>query len=185
MINDILKVTKDHMHKTHEVLMHEFATVRTGRATGAVFDRVTVDAYGSPMPINQLAGIKSLDAHTLVIEPWDKSMLDVIDKAIQSSELGIMPNNDGIVLRVSFPTPTEERRVELSKQCHHFAEEARIAVRNVRRDANHKLEALKKEGGVGEDDIARAEKEVQTMTDDAIGAIDASLAAKEVEIMEV
>ena len=185
MINDVLNVAKDHMAKTREVLSHEFATVRTGRATGAVFERVMVDAYGSPMPLTQLAGIKSLDAHTLVIDPYDKSMLGAIEKAIQASDLGLTPNNDGVVLRVSFPTPTEERRVELSKQCHHYAEECRVAVRNVRREANHKLETLKKDGGVGEDDIARAEKEVQAMTDAAIAEIDAALAIKEAEIMEV
>ena len=185
MISDILAMTKDHMDKAHDALMHEFATVRTGRATPMVFDRVMVDAYGSAMPLNQLATIKATDAHSLSIEPWDKTMLNVIEKAIQTSDLGLVPNNDGIVIRVAFPTPTEERRIELTKQCRHYAEDCRIAVRNVRRDANQKLDSLKKDGEVSEDDIMRGGKEVQKFTDDAIKRIDDSLKIKESEIMEV
>jgi ribosome recycling factor len=185
MIADILDVTKDHMEKAHAALLTEFATVRTGRATPMIFERVMVDAYGSPMPINQLASIKSLDAHTLVIEPWDKTMLSAIDKAIQMSDLGLVPNNDGIVIRIAFPAPTEERRIELTKQCRGYGEDCRVAVRNVRRDANQKLDAMKKDGEASEDDVMRAEKEVQKFTDEAIKRIDESLKTKEEEIMEV
>jgi ribosome recycling factor len=185
MISDILAVTKDHMDKAHDSLMQEFATVRTGRATPAVFDRVMVEAYGSSMPINQVASVKSLDAQTLVIEPWDKTMLGAVERAIQTSDLGLVPNNDGIVIRISFPTPTEERRIELSKQCRGYAEDHRIAVRNIRRDGNQKLEALKKNSEASEDDVIRAEKDVQKLTDDAIKRIDESLKVKEAEIMEV
>jgi len=185
MISDILDVTKDHMDKSHDALLQEFATVRTGRATPMVFDRVMVEAYGSPMPINQLATIKATDAQSLVIEPWDKNMLKAIEKAIQTSELGLVPNNDGMLIRISFPSPTEERRIELTKQCRTYAEECRVAVRNVRRDANHKLDVLKKDGAASEDDVMRAEKEVQKLTDEAVKRIDESLKAKEAEIMEV
>jgi len=185
MISDILAVTKDHMNKSHDALLQEFVTVRTGRATPMIFDRVMVDAYGSPMPINQLASIKSTDAQSLVIEPWDKTMLGAIEKAILASDLGLTPNNDGMFIRVSFPSPTEERRIELTKQCRGYAEDCKVAVRNVRRDANNKLEALKKAGDASEDEVIRAEKEVQRLTDDAVKRIDASLKVKEAEIMEV
>ncbi|MCL2818371.1 MAG: ribosome recycling factor [Actinomycetia bacterium] len=185
MIKDILATTTDHMDKTHEALLGEFSTVRTGRATPMVFDRVMVDAYGSQMPLNQLATIKSTDAHSLVIEPWDKKTLKDIEKAILTSDLGLVPNNDGMLIRITFPSPTEERRIELTKQCRGHAEDSRVAIRNVRRDANSKLETLKKDGDASEDDIMRAEKEVQKYTDDAIARIDESLKAKEAEIMEV
>lgn len=185
MINDILAVAKDHMEKANDVLIHEFSTVRTGRATGALFDRVMVDAYGSQMPINQMASIKSPDPHSLMIEPWDKTMLKAIEKAILTSDLGLQPNNDGVLIRIAFPALTEERRRELVKQCKGYTEDCKIAVRNVRRDANQKLEKLKKDHEVSEDDVERAEKDVQKLTDDAIAKIDATLKRKEAEIMEV
>jgi ribosome recycling factor len=150
-----------------------------------VFDRVMVEAYGSPMPINQLATIKAMDAQSLVIEPWDKKMLGQIERAILTSDLGLVPNNDGMHIRISFPSPTEERRIELTKQCRGVAEDCRVATRNVRRDANSKLDAMKKSGDASEDDVVRAQKEVQTLTDDAIARIDESLKANEAEIMEV
>ncbi|MCL2491762.1 MAG: ribosome recycling factor [Coriobacteriia bacterium] len=185
MINEILSTTRDHMDKTHDAMLNEFATVRTGRATPMVLDRVMVEAYGSPMPINQLATIKSTDAHSLVIEPWDKKMLKAVEKAILTSDLGLVPNNDGMLIRISFPTPTEERRIELTKLARNHAEDSRVATRNIRRDANHRLDVLKKNGDASEDDVIRAGKEVQKYTDDAIKRIDESLKAKEAEIMEV
>ena len=185
MISDILKTAKDHMEKTHEALLGEFATVRTGRATPVVFDKVMVDAYGSAMPINQLATIKSADAHSLIIEPWDKNMLKAIEKAILTSDLGLVPNNDGMHIRIAFPAPTEERRIELTKQCRTHAEECRVATRNIRRDANSRLDTMKKNSEASEDDVMRAEKEIQKLTDDAIVRIDESLKVKEAEIMEV
>lgn len=185
MISDIIATTSDHMDKTHEALLAEFSNVRTGRASSKLFELVTVDAYGSPMPLNQLANIKNLDAQTIVIEPWDKSLISAIDKAIQKSDLGLTPNNDGSVIRVPFPPLTEERRSELAKLCKGYAEQARVAVRNVRRDANHKLDKLGKEHEVSEDDVRRAETEVQKLTDAAITRIDDALKRKEAEIMEV
>lgn len=185
MINDIISATQEHMDKTHHALIHEFSTVRTGRASGALFERIHVDAYGSSMPLNQVANIKSPDAHSVVIEPWDKSVIGAIEKAIQSSDLGLNPSNDGVLIRISFPPLTEERRRELAKLCKGYAEEARIGVRNIRRDANQKLEKLEKDHEVSEDDVTRAEKEVQKLTDATIAKIDESLKRKEAEIMEV
>ena len=183
MINDIIAATKESMDKTHDSLMHEFSNVRTGRASTAVFDRIQVEAYGSMMPLNQTASVKALDAQTIMIEPWDKSVLGAVEKAIQSSDLGINPMTDGSVIRVSFPPLTEERRIELTKLCKTYAEDARVATRNIRRDANQKVDKLSKE--VSEDDIRRAEAEIQKLTDNAIKKIDDSLKAKESEVMAV
>jgi len=185
MTNDILKDARDHMDKTHQALLHEFATVRTGRASGAIFDKIHVDAYGSPMPLNQVAGIKSPEPQLVVIEPWDKSLMGAIEKAILSSDLGLNPSNDGILIRVPFPPLTEERRKELVKLCKGYSEEARVAIRNIRRDANHKLDRLGKDGEASEDEVRRAETEVQKLTDGHIKDIDDALKRKEAEIMEV
>ena len=185
MISEIMANASDHMEKTHEALLNEFASVRTGRASSKLFELVTVDAYGSPMPLNQLSNIKNLDAHTILIEPWDKTLITAIDKAIQKSDLGLSPNNDGSVIRVSFPMLTEERRTELAKLCKGYAEQARVAIRNIRRDANQKLDKLGKDHEVSEDEVRRSETEVQKLTDAAIAKIDDSLKRKEAEIMEV
>jgi ribosome recycling factor len=181
----IIKEASDHMDKTHKALLHEFATVRTGRATAAIFDKVTVDAYGSVMPLNQVAGVKTPEPQLVVIEPWDKSVLHAIEKAIQSSDLGLNPSNDGQVIRIPFPPLNEERRRDLVKLCKGYAEEARVGVRNIRRDANHKLERMEKDGEVSEDDLRRAETEVQRITDQHVKEIDEALKRKESEIMEV
>lgn len=185
MISDIISTASDHMKRTQESLAGEFGTVRTGRASTTLFDKISVEAYGAMMPINQVANLKNLDAQTILIEPWDKSVINAIDKAIQASDLGLTPSNDGSVIRVPFPSPTEERRHELVKLCKTYAENARIAVRNVRRDANQHLERLKKEHEVSEDDVRRAETEIQKLTDAAIADIDAALKRKEAEVMEV
>lgn len=185
MISDIISTASDHMKRTYEALASEFATVRTGRASTTLFDKLSVEAYGAMMPINQVANLKNLDAQTILIEPWDKSVINAIDKAIQASDLGLTPSNDGSVIRVPFPSPTEERRIELVKLCKTYAENARIATRNVRRDANQHLERIKKEHEVSEDDVRRAETEIQKLTDAAIAEIDAALKRKEAEVMEV
>ncbi|MDZ4169377.1 MAG: ribosome recycling factor [Coriobacteriia bacterium] len=185
MTNEIIKDASAHMDKTYKALLHEFATVRTGRASAAVFDKITVDAYGSPMPLNQVAGIKSPEPQLIVIEPWDKSVLHAIEKAIIASDLGLNPSNDGIVIRVPFPALNEERRRELVKLCKGYAEEARVGVRNIRRDANHKLVKLEKDGEASEDDVRRAETEVQKATDAHVKEIDEAMKRKEAEIMEV
>lgn len=185
MTNDILKDTREHMDKSVKALAHEFQGVRTGRASGAILDKISIDYYGTPTPISNLAGIKSPEPQLLVIEPWDKSSLSTIEKAIQASDLGLNPSNDGVVIRIPFPPLNEERRKELVKLCKHYAEEARVAVRNIRRDSNHKLERLGKDGEVPEDEVRRGEAEVQKLTDAAIAQIEDALKRKEAEIMEV
>ncbi len=185
MTAEIIKSAREHMDKTYQALLHEFAGVRTGRASTSIFEKVHVDAYGSSMPLNQVANIKAPEPQTILIEPWDKSVIGAIEKAIQSSDLGLNPSNDGMVIRVPFPPLTEERRKELAKLCRNYAEEARVAVRNIRRDANHKLEKLGKDGEVSEDDTRRAEAEVQKLTDGHVKEIDEALKRKEAEIMEV
>lgn len=183
MVTEILETAKENMEKSASSLAHNFSNIRTGRATSSLFDSVLVEAYGSMMPLNQTANVRNLDAHTVQIEPWDKTLLKAVEKGILASDLGLTPNNDGNVIRVTFPQLTEERRRELVKVCSQYAEEARIATRNVRRDTNQRLAKLKDE--IGEDEVRRAESEVQKLTDDAIKNIDEMLEAKEAEVMEI
>jgi ribosome recycling factor len=185
MTNDIIRDASEHMDKTYHALLHEFGTVRTGRASAGLFEKVHVDAYGSSMPLNQVANIKVPEPQTVVIEPWDKSVIGAIEKAILGSDLGLNPSNDGMLIRVPFPPLTEERRRDLVKLCKGYAEEGRVAIRNIRRDANHKLDRLAKDGEASEDDVRRAEAEVQKITDGHIKEIDEALKRKEAEIMEV
>jgi ribosome recycling factor len=185
MIKDVLRDASEHMDKTISALGHEFSSVRTGRASAQVFDKITVDYYGVPTPLSQVAAIKSPEPQMLVIEPWDKSVMSAIEKAIQSSDLGLNPSNDGQIIRVPFPPLTEERRKELVKLCKGYAEEARVAIRNIRRDANDKLKRLEKDGEISQDDQHRAEADVQKTTDAHIVRIDEALKRKEDEIMEV
>ena len=185
MIKDILKTADEHMHKTEESLAHEFAGIRTGRASGAILDKINVEYYGTPTPIAQIAAIKAPEPQLLVVEPWDKTALGAVEKAIRASDLGLNPSNDGTVIRIPFPPLTEERRKELVKLCKHYAEEARVAVRNIRRDAIERLKKSEKAGEISEDDLRRAEVDVQKLTDSRIHDIDAALKRKEDEIMEV
>jgi ribosome recycling factor len=182
---EIMNEARAHMEKSVKALAHEFTTVRTGRASAAVLEGILIDYYGTPTPITQLAGIKTPEAQMLVIEPWDKTALKTIEKAIQNSDLGITPSNDGSVIRLPFPQLTEERRKDLVKQCKHYAEEARIAIRNIRRDANSRLVKAEKDSEISEDDLRRAEAEVQKLTDSHIHDIDETLKRKEAEVMEV
>ena len=184
-VDEILMQAEERMEKVISALSDNFASVRTGRANAMVLDRIKVDYYGVPTPINQMAGVKTPEAHLLVIEPWDKSALGAIDHAIQQANLGVAPNNDGSVIRLSFPPLTEERRKEFVKECRTYAEEARVAVRNARRDANAAVEKSVKNDNLPEDDQRRAEAEVQKMTDKTIAAIDAHLASKEKELMSI
>lgn len=185
MIKEIMDKAQQRMEGAEQQLASNFASVRTGRANAMILDRVKADYYGVATPINQMAAIKTPDAHTLVIEPWDKSALGAIDHAIQEANLGVMPNNDGSVVRLSFPPLTEERRKDFVKECRSYAEESRIAVRNARRDANSAVEKAVKEEGLPEDDQRRAETEIQKATDAAIAKIDAKLAEKEKELMSI
>ncbi len=185
MPDEILMTAEERMEKALTSLHDVFATVRTGRANAMVLDRIKVDYYGVPTPINQMAGVKTPDAHLLVIEPWDKGVLRAIEHAIQESDLGVTPSNDGSVIRLPFPALTEERRRELVKQCKTYAEEARVAVRNARRDANTALDKAKKNDGLPEDEAKRAEEAVQKLTDKYIAEVDASFKKKEAEVMEI
>lgn len=184
-INEIKAQAQDRMKKAVAALHENFASVRTGRANAMSLDRIKVDYYGVPTPVNQMAGVKTPDAHMLVIEPWDKSSLKAIEKAILESDLGVTPSNDGSVIRLPFPALTEERRRELVKQCKTYSEEARVAIRNIRRDSNSAVEKCIKEDSLPEDEQRRAESEIQKLTDKFIAEVDESFKKKEAEVMEV
>lgn len=173
------------MQKTIEVVISDFASVRAGRANAAVLDKITVDYYGTPTPINQVAAVSSPDPRSLMIQPWDNSLLKVIEKAIQVSDLGINPQNDGKVIRLIFPQLTEERRKDLTKQVKKYAENGKIAVRNIRRDAMEKLKAAEKKGDMTEDDRKDCEKELQDLTDKYCKHLDEISAKKDKELMAV
>ncbi len=185
LIDELLKDAKDRMTKSVESSRGELATVRTGRASPHLLDRITVDYYGSPTPLKQLANIAASDARLLTVTPFDKSSIESIEKAIRESDIGLEPSNDGSLIRLSIPELTEERRREMVKVVHGVAEEGRVAVRNIRRDTMHDLRELKKEGEAGEDDERRAETSLQKQTDDAVAEIDTLLKGKEEEILEV
>ena len=173
------------MKKTIEVLKSQFATVRAGRANAAVLDQITVEYYGTDTPINQIASIAVPDPRTITIQPWDASCLKGIEKAIQASDLGINPQNDGKLIRLLFPQLTEERRKELVKQVKKYGEDAKVAVRNIRRDAMDDFKAKKKSNELTEDDLKIAEKEMQKYTDDYIKEVDKVTAEKEKELYEI
>ena len=173
------------MKKTIEVLKTQFASVRAGRANAAVLDQINVEYYGTDTPINQIASISAPDPRTLTIQPWDASSLKAIEKAIQSSDLGINPQNDGKLIRLIFPQLTEERRKELVKQVKKYGEDAKVAIRNIRRDAMDDLKAQKKSSELTEDDYKVAEKDMQKYTDDYVKEIDNVTAAKEKELSEI
>ncbi len=185
MADGIIADAGERMRKAVGHLAHQFSTVRTGRASGAVLEDVKVEYYGSLMPVTQVATVKSPEPHLLTIEPWDKSMLGALEKAIQSSDLGINPSNDGNMIRLPFPPLTEERRRELVKLCKGYAEEAKVAVRAVRHDAIKQIEREEKDGDIGQDEARRSEAEVQKLTDARVSEIDEMLKHKEAEIMEV
>lgn len=185
MIDDILLETEEGMEKAIDSLEAAFATVRTGRANAMILDKIRVDYYGVPTPINQMAAIKTPDAHLLVIEPWDKGVLGAIEHAIMQSNIGVNPSNDGTRLRLPFPSLTEERRREFVKQCKTYSEEARVRIRGVRRDANADLEKAEKAGDITEDDQRVGEKKVQKLTDSYVAKVDELFKKKEAEIMTI
>ena len=180
-----LKEFQRKMEKTLDVLASDFAAVRAGRANAQVLDRITVEYYGQPSPINQVGTVASPDPRTLVIQPWDGSLLKAIEKAIQTSDLGINPQNDGRVIRLVFPQLTEERRKELNKSVSKRGEEAKVAIRNLRRDAIDGFKKQKKNNEITEDDLKDLEEKIQKMTDRFVKQIDELTAAKEKEILEV
>lgn len=179
------KVYDAKMQKTIEVVKANFASVRAGRANAGVLDRIFVEYYGTPTPLNQVAAISSPDPRTLMIQPWDGTLLKAIEKAIQTSDLGINPQNDGRVLRLAFPQLTEERRKELVKLIHKYAEGGKVAVRNIRRDAMDNFKKQQKASEITEDELKIAEKDLQKLTDDSCKEIDKILDNKEKELMSV
>ena len=173
------------MQKAVDVLQSKYSSIRAGRANAAVLDQIKVDYYGTPTPINQIGTVSTPDPRTLMIQPWEASSLKDVEKAILASELGITPANDGRVLRLVFPQPTEERRKELLKQIQKQAEESKVAVRNIRRDAVEKFKAMKKKSEITEDDLTDTEKDLQKLTDKYISEIDSVAKKKEAEVMEI
>ncbi|HLT17755.1 MAG TPA: ribosome recycling factor [Acidimicrobiales bacterium] len=185
MLKLVLDETADKMRKAVEHTRSEFAGVRTGRATPALVEKLPVEYYGSEVPLQQIAGFQVPEARMLVISPYDKSALGAIEKAIQHSDLGLNPSNDGQVIRLAFPQLTAERRKDLVRVVKNMAEEGRIAIRNLRRSARHEFEALEKEGDITEDEVIRAEKELDKLTHAQEAEIDKALEQKERELLEV
>ena len=178
-------VYTDRMQKTLDVMQQNFAAVRAGRANAAVLDQIRVDYYGTPTPINQIASIASPDPRTLTIQPWDAGTMKLIEKAIQASDLGINPQNDGRVIRLAFPQLTEERRKDLIKQIRKYGEESKTAIRNIRRDAMDSFKKQQKKSEITEDDLKNAEKDIQKLTDDYIADVDKMVSKKEKELSEI
>ena len=185
MIPELKKSAEQKMHKTVETLRHDYQKVRTGRAHAGLLDHIQVDYYGSMMPINQVANVTLADARTIAVQPWEKKMVQVVEKAIRDSDLGLNPAVSGEIIRVPMPSLTEERRKELIKVVRHEAESARVAVRNIRRDTNEHLKKLLKEHEVSEDDERHAQVDVQKLTDRYIAEIDKVLQAKEADLLAV
>ncbi|MBW9267351.1 MAG: ribosome recycling factor [Candidatus Thiodiazotropha sp. (ex. Lucinisca nassula)] len=185
MIDDIKKDANTRMGKSVESLVHELAKVRTGRAHPSLLDHIRVDYYGSDVPISQVANINVEDARTLTVVPWEKSMVAIVEKAILTSDLGLNPMSAGTVIRVPMPPLTEERRKDLIRVVRHEAEGAKVAIRNIRRDANHDLKDLVKEKMISEDDERRGQDVIQGLTDQHIGQVDELLAEKEKDLMEI
>lgn len=184
-MKEVINKCESKMNKSIDALKNGFASIRAGRANPAILDRVLVDYYGSPTPINQMAAVSVSEARVLVIQPWDKTTLKPIEKAIQASDIGINPTNDGNVLRLTFPQLTEERRKELVKDIKKMGEESKVGIRNIRRDGMEKLKALKKDNAVTEDEQKDGEKKIQNLTDDFVKKIDSLVAEKEKEVLSI
>ncbi len=184
-MQELIKNTEEKMNKTIAVLERDYKSIRAGRANAAVLDRITVDYYGAPTPIEQMAAVSVPEPRVLMIQPWDATTLKSIEKAILTSDIGINPQNDGRVIRLSFPPLTEERRKEIVKDVKKFSEDAKVAIRNTRRDAIDKLKALKKANTVTEDDVTNGEKKIQNLTDKYCKEADDLSVLKEKEIMEI
>jgi ribosome recycling factor len=185
MIDDLLKDAREHMNKSVDATRTKFGSVRTGRASPALLDRINVDYYGSQTPLKQLATVSAPEARLLTVQPYDKTSMKNIERAILESDIGLTPNNDGAIIRLQIPELTEERRKELVKVVRTIAEEGRVAIRNIRRDVMHDLRELRDAGETGTDDEHRAEEALQKLTDEKIHELDAVLKAKEEEILEV
>jgi ribosome recycling factor len=185
MIDDLLQDAREHMEKSVDATRSKFGSVRTGRATPHLLDRINVDYYGTQTPLKQLATVSAPEARLLTVQPYDKNSIKNIERAILESDVGLTPNNDGSIVRLQIPELTEERRKELVKVVRNLAEEGRVAIRNIRRDVMHDLRELKEAGEAGSDDEHRAEEALQKLTDEKVKELDAVLKAKEEEILEV
>lgn len=185
LIDLVLEEAADKMGKAVSHARHEFSTIRTGRASAALIEKLPVEYYGSEVPLQQVAGFSVPEARLLVVNPFDKASLNAVEKAIRNSDLGLNPSNDGVVIRLAFPPLTEERRRELVKKVRDMAEHGKVAVRNARRDARRELEALARDGEAGEDEVARGEKELDRITHGHEGDIDRAVDQKEAELLEV
>ena len=185
MIDELLQDAREHMDKSVDATRHKFGSVRTGRASTALLDRISVDYYGAQTPLKQLATVSAPEARLLTVQPYDKSSIKNIERAIMESDVGLTPNNDGQIIRLQVPELTEERRKQLVKVVRHLAEEGRVAIRNIRRDVMHDLRELRDAGEAGADDEHRAEEALQKLTDEKVKELDALLKNKEAEITEV
>jgi ribosome recycling factor len=185
MIEELLQDAREHMEKSVDATRHKFGSVRTGRASTALLDRITVDYYGAQTPLKQLATVSAPEARLLTVQPYDKSSIKGIEKAILESDIGLTPNNDGQIIRLQVPELTEERRKQLVKVVRGLAEEGKVAIRNIRRDVMHDLRELRDAGEAGSDDEHRAEESLQKLTDEKVKELDGLLKAKEEEILEV
>ncbi len=184
-MKEVLSKSESKMEKRIDHLHNDYAAIRAGRANPAVLDKIAVDYYGAPTPINQLAAVSVTEARTLTIQPWDTSVVHLIEKAIQTSDLGINPQTDGKVLRIMFPPLTEDRRRDLVKEVSKMAEESKVSIRNIRRDAVDKFKTMKKENTLTDDDVKQAEKKIQDLTDKYVKEIDKLAQAKQKELMEI
>jgi len=185
MLEEIYKDTKEHMAKSIEALKKDFATLRTGKVTTQIVDGIRVDYYGTPTPLNQVGSVVVQDATTIVINPWEKSMLQAIEKAIQEANIGVNPNNDGDFIKLFFPPMTVEQRKEIVKQAKQMAEKAKVAIRNIRKDSNNKIKRLEHDKELSEDEAKRALDKIQKITDEYIAKVDESLKSKEADILKV
>ena len=185
MLDTLYSEAKEHMGKSLEAMKREFSTLRTGKVTTAIVDAIKVDYYGTPTPINQVGNVIAQDATTIAITPWEKGLLGDIEKAIQEANIGVNPNNDGDFIKLFFPPMTVEQRHEIVKQAKAMSEKAKVALRNIRKDANDKIKKLEKEKEISEDDLKRGLDQVQKITDDYVKKIDETLASKEADILKV
>ncbi len=185
MLEEIFEEAKDHMAKSIEAMKRDFATLRTGKVTTQIVDNIKVDYYGTPTPLNQVGSVVVQDATTIAINPWEKSMLSEIERAIQEANIGVNPNNDGDFIKLFFPPMTVEQRQEIVKQAKQMAEKAKVAIRNVRKEANNKIKRLEHDKEISEDEMKRALDQVQKLTDEFIAKVDESLKAKEADILRV
>jgi len=185
MLEELYQETREHMQKSLEAMKKEFGTLRTGKVTTTIVDNIRVDYYGTPTPLNQVGSVVVQDATTIVINPWEKSMLGAIEKAIQEANIGVNPNNDGDFIKLFFPPMTTEQRQEIVKQAKAMAEKAKVAIRNIRKDSNNKIKRMEHDKELSEDEMKRALDQIQKITDEFIAKVDESLKAKEADILRV